>query len=200
MSGLQSGLERGHTGEEYRRLVTHPLKPDVVILVYYLNDIEGAATAAGRRVPHFHPYGNVPERVARIIRRSYLLDFVYWQLPQQDLAGFEGMLESMYQDPAILALHLADLQRIIGYCRSEGIDLVVVAFPHLARPAETAPLLRPIVDSLRAAHVPVIEIAPLIVGRDPRLFYINRNDAHPNERMNELLTAAVADVVFQRRP
>ena len=194
------GWNGADTGEEYRRLVTHPLKPDVVILVYYLNDIEGAATAAGRRVPHFHPYGNVPERVARIIRRSYLLDFVYWQLPQQDLAGFEGTLESMYQDPAILALHLADLQRIIGYCRSEGIDLVVVAFPHLARPAETAPLLRPIVDSLRAAHVPVIEIAPLIVDRDPRLFYINRNDAHPNERMNELLTAAVADVVFQRRP
>ena len=106
----------------------------------------------------------------------------------------------MYEDPAILALHLADLQRVVGYCRSEGIDLVVVAFPHLARPAETAPLLRRIVDSLRAAQVPVIEVAPLIAGRDPRLFYINRNDAHPNEHMNELLTNAVADVLLQRLP
>ena len=192
------GWNGADTREEYRRLMAHPLKPDLVILVYYLNDIEGAATAVGRSVPHFHPYSNVSERVVHIIRRSYLLDFVYWQLPQKDLAGFEGTLESMYRDPAILALHLSDLQRIVDYCRSKGIDLVVVAFPHLARPVETAPLLRPVVESLRAVQVPVIEVAPLIAGRDPRLFYNNRNDAHPNVRMNALLTDAVAKVVSQR--
>lgn len=194
------GWNGADTRDEYRHLVAHPLKPAVVILVYYLNDIEVAAAAAGRRVPTFRPYGNVPQRVAHAIRRSYLLDFAYWQLPQQDLAGYEGTLESMYRDPAILALHLADLRRIVEHCRSAGIDLVVVAFPHLARPAETAPLLRPVVESLQAAQVPVIEVASLIAGRDPRLFYINRNDAHPNERMNALLTDAVADVLSQRLP
>lgn len=30
------------------------------------------------------------------------------------------------------------------------------------------------------------------------MFYVNRNDAHPNERLNELLTGAVADVVEPR--
>jgi hypothetical protein len=192
------GWNGADTREEYRRLLAHPLKPAVVILVYYLNDIEEAAAAAGRPVPHFHPYSNVPDRVARIIRQSYLLDFAYWQFPQRDLAGFEGTLESMYRDPTILALHLADLKRIVQYCRSEGIDLVVVAFPHLARPAETAPLLHPVVESLQAAQVPVIEVAPLIAGRDPRLFYVNSNDAHPNEHMNAVLTDAVANVLAQR--
>jgi hypothetical protein len=192
------GWNRADTREEYRRLVAHPLKPDVLILVYYLNDIERVAADTGHKVPHFHPYSNVPPRIAGIVRRSYLLDFAYWQLPQRDLAGFEGTLESMYQDPAALTLHLADLQRIVEYCRKQGIDLVVVAFPHLARPVETAPLLPPVVESLRATQVPVIEVAPLIAGRDPRLFYINRNDAHPNERMNALLTDAVVSVLSQR--
>lgn len=194
------GWNGADTREEYRHLLAHPLKPDVVVLVYYLNDIEVAANVAGRRVPHFHPYGNVPPWLARIIRQSYLLDFAYWQVPQPDLAGYQGTLESMYGDPAILALHLADLQRIVEYCRSKGIDLVVVAFPHLTRPAETALLLRPVVESLRASQVPVIEVAPLIAGRDPSLFYVNRNDAHPNERMNALLTDAVADMLSRRPP
>jgi predicted nuclease with RNAse H fold len=120
-------------------------------------------------------------------------------LPQRDLAGYEGTLESMYHDPAILALHLADLQRLVDYCRNKGIDLIVITFPHLARPAETAPLLHPIVESLRAANVPVIEVAPLIAGRDPRLFYNNRNDTHPNVRMNALLTDAVMRVLSKRK-
>ena len=194
------GWNGADTREEYRRLMAHPLKPDVVILVYYLNDIEVAAGVAGRRVPRFHPYGNVPARVARIIRRSYLLDFAYWQVPQQDLAGYQGTLESMFGDPTVLAVHLEDLHRIVEYCRGKQIDLVAVAFPHLTRPAETAPLLQPVVESLRASHVPVIEVAPLIAGRDPSLFYVNRNDAHPNERMNGLLADAVADVLSKRLP
>lgn len=41
--------------------------------------------------------------------------------------------------------------------RNKGIDLIVVTFPHLARPAETAPLLHPIVESLRAANVIISE-------------------------------------------
>ena len=194
------GCNGADTREEYRRLVAHPLKPDVVILVYYLNDIEIAASVTGHPAPHFHPYGNVSRSVAHIIRRSYLLDFAYWQVPQRDLAGYEGTLEAMYGDPAILALHLADLQRIVEYCRDKRVDLVVVAFPHLARPTETAPLLRPIVESLQASQVPVIEVTPLIAGHDPRLFYVNRNDAHPNERMNALLTDAVASVLSKRLP
>jgi hypothetical protein len=193
------GMNGADTRYEYRCLQEHPVNPDVVILVYYLNDIEKAAAAAGRTVPRLDPYGNVPARVAHQIRRSYLLDFIYWRLPQRDLAGYEGTLESMYHDPAILALHLADLQRLVDYCRNKGIDLIVVTFPHLARPAETAPLLHPIVESLRAANVPVIEVAPLIAGRDPRLFYNNRNDAHPNARMNALLTDAVMRVLSQRK-
>jgi len=52
---------------------------------------------------------------------------------------------------------------------------------------------------LRAANVPVIEVAPLIAGRDPRLFYVNRNDAHPNARMNALLTDPVIRVLSQRK-
>jgi hypothetical protein len=44
----------------------------------------------------------------------------------------------------------------------------------------------------------VVGVAPLIAGRDPRLFYVNRNDAHPNARMNALLTEAVAKVLTQR--
>ncbi len=192
------GWNGADTREEYRRLEAHPLKPDVVILVYYLNDIEGAAVSAGRRLPHFHPYGNLPERLARMIRRSYMFDFIYWQLPQRDLAGWRGTLDSMYNDPAILALHLADLQRIVDYCRNKEIDLVVVTFPHLAQPAETAPLLNPVIQSFREKQVPVIEVAPLIAGRNPRLFYNNRNDAHPNARMNALLTDAVVSVLSQK--
>lgn len=192
------GVNGADTRAELARLAAHPFRPALVVLLYYLNDIESAAEEAGHMIPSFHPYGDVPDPVAAVVRRSYLLDFAYWLVPHGDLARFEGTLEAMYRDPAVLARHLADLDRIVAYCRRRDADLVVVAFPHLARPVETAELLRPIVTHLRAADVPVIEVAPLVAGQDPRRFYVNRNDAHPNERLNALLTDAVAGLVEPR--
>lgn len=192
------GRNGSDTRDELSRLASHPLRPAMVVLLYYLNDIERAAEAAGHTVPTTRPYADVPDPLAAVIRRSYLLDFAYWHVPHGDLSRFEGTLEGMYRNPAVLALHLADLDRVVAHCRARDVDLIVVAFPHLARPAETAGLLRPVVTRLRDAEIPVIEVAPLLAGRDPRLFYVNRNDAHPNERLSALLTDAVADVVEPR--
>jgi lysophospholipase L1-like esterase len=192
------GVNGADTRAELARLAAHPFRPALVVLLYYVNDIEGAAEEVGHTIPSFRPYGDVPDPVAAVIRRSYLLDFAYWLLPHGDLARFEGTLEAMYRDAAVLARHLADLDRIVAHCRERSVDLVVVAFPHLARPVETAELLRPIVTHLRDADVPVIEVAPLVAGQEPRRFYVNRNDAHPNERLNALLTDAVAALVEPR--
>ena len=192
------GVNGVDTRDELARLAAHPLRPAMVVLLYYVNDIEGAAEEAGHTMPSFHPYGDVPDPAAAVIRRSYLLDFAYWLVPHGDLARFEGTLEAMYRDPAVLARHLADLDRLVAHCRDRDADLVVLAFPHLARPVDTAALLRPVVAHLRDADVPVIEVAPLIAGQDPRLFYVNRNDAHPNERLNALLSDVVAELVEPR--
>lgn len=183
------------TAHEYNAILSYPYPPKKIVLSYYLNDIERLALKAGyiHRGIIEYPHNQV---FRFVINRSYFLNFVYWRLYRfQNKATIENYYERLkqsYSDPNVWAAHEAELGQIVTYTRNQGIDLTVVVFPHLNAVKDSAPITSKVTEFFERNNVRVLNLQPLLEGREPTTMMVNSLDAHPNESLNrevaELLT------------
>jgi hypothetical protein len=188
------GENGSNTQNEYLRLALQP-PPDLLVLSYYTNDIREACEASGRRLPPFTPYGDLGWPLGPLVRRSYLLDALYWRVPRSDLAGYEGTLEACLEDPATLQVHLRDLGRFVAYARNRRIPFVVVAFPHLVDTERTRRQIAPVIDTFRSHDVPVLDVALLLNDMPLAERIVNPNDAHPSRELNRRVAESLLDLL-----
>ena len=186
------------TSDEYQAILAYPHKPKKIILSYFINDIKGAATRLGYRDPvRVEPPAN---RIVRYsINSSYSLNFAYWRLYRfyNKALGetYWDYLEKSYSHQDIWKAHEAELFKIVTYAQEHDIGLIVVVFPNLFRVKGSAAMTSKVAEFLREHCVPVLNLEPLLEGRDPKSLVVNSLDAHPSESLNaevgELLTKAV---------
>lgn len=171
------------TVDEARAMRAFPVKPDVVVLCYYLNDIFHAANEA--KYPLAFSV-NLPTGFTKeLIGVSALADYVYWRLARGgNLSGGAGTfwdtLKGAYADPAVWGIHAKALEDIAAYCRENRIALVAVVFPMLQAPAESAPITGKVATALAGMGADVIDLTPTFQGRPARELVVNALDAHPN--------------------
>lgn len=197
------------TRDETQALKNFPVKPDVVVLSYYLNDIFPAANDA--RFPLRFSV-NLPTGLMKALtEHSALADFLYWRLARGgNLAGGAGSfwdcLKGAYADPAVWAIHARELDDLAAYCRDHGVKLVAVVFPMLQAPEESAPLTGKVARELRDQGAVVMDLSPVFTGRPARELVVNSLDAHPNEsvhrQVGELLAECLTslDLAAKGRP
>lgn len=65
------------TNDEYLAILSHPIRPDVLVLSYHINDIFGAADERGYPVPDLITYPSYPLRT--LVDGSYVINFFYWR-------------------------------------------------------------------------------------------------------------------------
>lgn len=183
------------TSDELKALREFPLRPDVVVLAYYVNDIYGAAGRSGFELPfgvRFPP----PGPVRYVVDHSALFNFVYWRLARvggvEDAEkSFWGRLKAAYADEAVFADHAAELRALAGYCRERGIRLVILLLPNLLDVSGSAPLTARVGEAFRALGVETLDMSPLLAGRSPGSLVVNAVDAHANVSLH----AEMADIV-----
>jgi len=78
------------------------LKPDILVLQYYINDIQNIAEDMGMEFEGYTPYEDVFPALKYFVKRSYLLNHVYWSLPRKDTNSFHDFLKSAFEDKEIL--------------------------------------------------------------------------------------------------
>lgn len=127
---INLGLRDSDTKYEYYRLTNFPVKPDILILQYYMNDFEGAAVSNGKQFS-VTPYNSL---LKKIILNSYFINYIYWRFPQKEISyQYNEFLISSFENEKIINEHLRDLYLFIKVSKSYNIDLVVVLFPNLSR-------------------------------------------------------------------
>jgi len=177
------------TAREYAAVVSHPVTPHVVVLSYYLNDIEGAAQKARLTRPVL--ISRPPRYLSRVVDRSYFANFAYWRLYRLAAAELsEAYLRyqaEAFASPEVWQLHRADLLEFVAYTRERGIHLVVVAFPRLPEVAEGLPYLARVVDLFRANGVPTINVADVVGELEPRARVVSSLDSHPSEALHRIV-------------
>lgn len=185
------GSNGADTREEAYQLETYPFRPDVLVLSYYVNDILGAAAALGHGEPPFRPYANLAPPLAWLVMRSYLLDFVYWLLPQRDQAGIRKHLARCFTWPDVVALHEQDLQGIVDWARARKCAMIAVVFPSLIQLEESAAWVAPALGVFARNGVPAIDVRTLVGDLAPEERIINGNDPHASPRVNALVAEAL---------
>ncbi len=176
------------------------MKPEIVILSYYVNDIEDAA-----RRNFAPPPPNIYDLIAlsgrnslfhNIRRKSYLIDFLYWRfytLTTEGSPGWWQWLKDLYTDPSIWAAHRAELEQFVQDCRSMKAKLLVVIFPNLLDIPGSAGITSQVERFFKQDKVRVLNLAPLLAGRPISQLTVNANDAHPGRWLH----AFVADQIEQ---
>ena len=181
--------------QELRALQAYPLRPDVVVLQYYINDIRHAAARYGADpVVHLNrPTGFL----GAIIEKSFFVNFVYWRLYRLRLKGSDRVfwreIVACYQDERIWNDHVRELEAFVRYTQRVNAELMVVAFPFLPRVEDTAPITAKVSAAFERMGVKAFDLAPIFAGRDPSELIVHSMDAHPNERVHR----EVAELIWK---
>ena len=185
-----------NTDEQYNALVSHPAKPDLIVLSYFINDIEGAANQLGIPRP---PLVKQPTWFIRhVINTSYALNYLYWRVYRfsgsQDMRRkYMDYLYQAYDNLDVWTLHKAQLSKFIGYARRHKINLVTVIFPDLTDIAGSAAFTTKVADYMKSRGVTVIDMAEKLAGREPSSLIVNSFNAHPNVALNR----EVGELLYQ---
>lgn len=185
-----------NASDEIGAIASHHAEPNRIILSYFLNDIEDAATRAGLKRPEL--VEEPPKLLRKLVEKSYFLNFAYWRLyrrahAQDMIDAYAKYRAEIWQGEAVWARHRRELHRLKEVAHLRGADLSVVIFPDLFNVKETAPLTAKVAAFFQSEGVPVVDLAPRLAGRDPLAMVVSPADGHPNEKLH----AEVAEILFQ---
>lgn len=165
--------------------------PDLVIVAFFLNDADPPAQLVPKRT-------HLPLRARRALRRFTLVRLVYERvlLAAQARAKLGATFSSLTDgapgwERARAAL--AEMARLSG---ERGTRLLVVIWPMLADLTEKYPFRAKhelVASACRSLGIPVVDLLPAFLGRDPDRLHARSNDQHPNALAQEIAAHEVLE-------
>lgn len=167
-------LDRGHT-----------LKPDVVVLNYFINDAEPSPkrrTALWRE--YSYAYVFFASAIDKLSRQYF------------GKADWKTYYRDLYRDGAPGWVVAQDaIGRLAAYCRENGIRLLIVNYPelHQLRDYPFPEVTAGVAAAAEANGVPFLDLRPSIADLEPASLWVSPTDAHPNRIANARFASAIAD-------
>ena len=186
------GVSGADTRDEARRLKSFPVKPDIIVLQYFPNDVERVGREKGLALSGAEPYADLKGPFATIIKRFYLPNFIYWQLPHASFGTFENFVQTAYTDTTVLNAHLRDLSEIIAYRDSTKAKMYAVFIPFLFQLDKSAGYTKPVENYLQANDVNVITLTQDVAKLPEKERVVGKNDGHASGELN----AVIAEKLF----
>jgi lysophospholipase L1-like esterase len=160
------------------------LKPDVVVLNYFINDAEPSPR---RQTSPWREYSQAYVLFASAIDKLSRQYFgkADWQTYYRDL----------YRDDALGWEAARDaIGRLAAYCREHDIKLLVVNYPelHELRDYPFPEVTQRVEAVARENGVPFLDLLPTVQDLDPTSIWVSPTDAHPNRTANLRFADAIA--------
>ncbi len=194
---LNFGTAGANTPQHLHTLVNYvlPLRPDFVILQWYVNDVEGN-DSAGR--PTYHSL--LPFQALH----GWLIDAsAQYAVANMQWAQAQAVLGMTPTYAAYLRRRLGDangadavrdrttLQAVIDASRRQGVPIGIVLFPDTATPIDAnypfAYLHDRVLDTCRDQNIPCVDLREAFAEvKDHRSLWANRLDHHPSGRANAI--------------
>ncbi|MCF0064903.1 SGNH/GDSL hydrolase family protein [Dyadobacter chenwenxiniae] len=189
------GMSGADTRDEAKRLVEFPVKPDVIVLEYFPNDIEKVGREKGLSLSGAEPYADLKGPMATLVKRFYLPNFIYWQLPHTGFSTFEKFVQTAYTDTTVLNAHLRDLSKMIDYRDSTGAKMYAVFIPFLFQVDKSAGYTKPVEDYLRSKGVTVVGINDGVLKIPEKERVVGKNDGHGSATLNKLIADRLTEAM-----
>jgi hypothetical protein len=182
--------------EQTQAIETLPPHVDVVVLNYYLNDIDDAATKSGFKDP---PKISARHGIVHFLESSSALaNFLYWQSYQfRHATTLNDDTSTLFalDSPELWALHDAELAQLHETVRRRGAKLVVAIWPFLMQPDRGEQIRAHVNGFFQAKGVPVVELAHTFAADSPRQLVVSRHDSHPNAYAHRKAADAIVRIV-----
>lgn len=202
---INLGKPGASTVEEMDTLQKYPLeKVDVVILQYYLNDIENAALSIG-----LDPKLDPTKGMAGWVNESYLANFMYWRWvarlrPEQEGSQtYWNWLYSMYDNAAVWAIHQQQLTEFADAVTQKGAKLIVVIFPNMLDPFHSVPYVDRVAQAFEAKGIEseaIVKLFDAAAAMALKERIVSERDAHASATFNGLVGDMLYDKVVQFEP
>src|SRR5664279_3554519 len=189
----QSGWD---TNIELYELNSYPLRPKIVILSYYLNDMDYLMTD-----PTTNPNSNFTlppnDITTQVTRDFFLASYVYYDLLQYTsptrTSKFAEDLISAHMDDTLWNQQVPRLFDFVAWERQHNARLIVLVWPQLAEVEASTPATKRVSDFFRSQNVQVIDMTNVLRGKSASELTLNRFDAHPSIESHHL----AADQLYQ---
>lgn len=189
------GVSGSDTRDEFQRLQKFPVKPEVLVLEYFPNDIEKAARDAKLTLAQFQPYDDITiPGAGSLVMRFYFPNYLYWQFPHMPPASITDFVQKSYTDTTILNPHLRDLQKIVDYARQHNAPMYVVMVPFLQNVEKSNGYTKPIEDFFINQKIPVVRLSDHLGSIPPKERIVGKNDGHASAKVNAL----IADLLYKQ--
>jgi hypothetical protein len=164
------------------------LRPDVVLLGFYINDAEPVPTReTGWLAEHSYLYvlaSSLADALQRKVGWREGYEDYYARLYREDSHGWQDCRQA-----------LADLARLTS---ARGIALAVVLIPELHFPGGRYPFdhVHGAVTRVAAGlGAQVIDLRNAFAGIEPRSLWVSPGDAHPNARAHRVIAERIRDEI-----
>jgi lysophospholipase L1-like esterase len=168
------------------------LKPDMVVLNYFINDAEPSPK---RRTAPWREYSYAYVFFASTIDKLSRQYFgkANWKTYYRDLYRKGAQDWRTAQDA---------IRRLADYCRENDIKLLVVNYPelHQLRDYPFPEVTAGVAAVAEANGVPFLDLLPSIQDLEPASLWVSPTDAHPNRVANLRFAAAIADKLVHAFP
>jgi lysophospholipase L1-like esterase len=187
------GLETSQIEARVRAVLEQGYQVDVAVYVFMLNDIEGydprtqeVIKSLQQAEPHFF-----------LLSQTYFPNWIYFRWRQATGRGGEYFphLRDSYAEAPWNGLK-SKLDELHRDCQSHQVDFRMVIFPFLHNLGPDYPFhtahqkLKKYCDD---AHIPVLDLEPILTPHISEGLTVNRFDAHPNERAHAIVAEALKD-------
>ncbi|MFQ5561579.1 MAG: SGNH/GDSL hydrolase family protein, partial [Nitrospinota bacterium] len=207
------GMFAYNTAQEYDVFLSDvaPLKPDAVVLGYFLNDPAGpffsldsndGSLLEDKNNPFWDLGSRPPENFLYKLRVARLL----WKSIHR--IRMRGKTQSYYthlfsdENPHLSVNRLA-LQNMIQFCEKEGIPLIVVCLPVLHNLNGEYPFLKlhekvkESVFEVKKNSTTFIDLFPHLKGKDEKEFWVHPTDHHPNESLHGIIARIISEALLE---
>jgi hypothetical protein len=179
----------------------YPYRPNVVVLSYYLNDIDYLLAAPETNPDNRFTFPDNP-LLAGFIRDFFVPNFIYYNLLQftssARTGGHTQALVDAHMDDALWSQQAQRLYELTLWARDHDAALVVVLWPHLSQTAESQPAIARVAAFFAEQGVETVDMTRLIEPLAVRERIVNAFDTHPSAEANRLAADALLPLVQNR--
>lgn len=186
-SGWDSDVELSHLDQ-------FPIEPNIVVLSYYLNDIDYLMQS-----PELNPDRNFTfiqnPQAEWFVLNFFVPNYIYYVVLQYTSPArthnFINDLISAHLNDDLWSQQVNNLQAMVDWTQARGIRFIVLIWPHLLAVEDSRPATARVRDFFQSHGVEVVDMTDVLAGKDSASLVVNRFDAHPGIPAQQLAADAL---------
>jgi hypothetical protein len=171
----------------------YPFKPDVVVLSYYLNDIDYLMT--GERSPDAAFDFPQDPTLSWFVLNFFTPNFVYYNMLQFGSTtrntSFQMSLVDAHLDDSLWQQQTGEIDNFIAWNEENNTRPIVLLWPQIRAVGASIPATSKVRAYFEEHGVEVVDMTDILADQTPADMVINRYDAHPSIAANHLATDAL---------